>query len=243
MKMKKGLLTGLLTMLMCGAVSFPVEVPEAVANQSSSSTKSHTLSKRVDFADLHRVALVAAHSSGQGGQSPLMPPQSHAFGKSFEEWNVLDSQWAIESMHVGETDLSDTVGHVRFLPVPVETECGPCEFDVTLRPGTPFVASPFFVWGGTYEDPSIPPDNPADPILDFFFETTEIQVVLNGRVLMAGTGTELERFRYGPVYFDEPIVFAEPVPIDEGLKATSALFVVGIGAVYRPLPVGQHTLV
>ena len=39
------------------------------------------------------VALVAAHASGRGGQSPLMPPQSHAFGKSFEEWNVLYSQW------------------------------------------------------------------------------------------------------------------------------------------------------
>jgi hypothetical protein len=154
---------------------------------------------------------------------------------------VLYSQWAIESLFGEGTDLSDTVGHVRFLPA--ETGCGSFEFDVTLRPGTPFVASPFFVWGGTYDDPSMPNDNPADPILDFVFETTKIQVVLDGRVLMAGTGTELERFQYGPVYFDEPIVFAEPVPVGGGLHATSALFVAGIGAVYRPLPVGQHTLV
>ena len=94
------------------------------------------------------VALVAAHASGRGGQSPLMPPQSHAFGKSFEEWNVLYSQWVIESWFGEGTDLSDTVGHVRFLPVPAlaETGRGSCEcefeFDVTLRPGTPFVASP-----------------------------------------------------------------------------------------------------
>jgi hypothetical protein len=61
MKMKKGLVTGLLTTLMCGAVSFPVEVPEAVANQHSSCTKSATLSKRVDFADLHRARKILGH--------------------------------------------------------------------------------------------------------------------------------------------------------------------------------------
>ncbi|HEY5871168.1 MAG TPA: hypothetical protein VI542_37295, partial [Candidatus Tectomicrobia bacterium] len=144
------------------------------------------------------------------------------------------------------SDLSDTVGHVRFLPVPAPDEIGrgscECEFkfDVTLRPGTPFVASPFFVWGGTYEDPLVLDDNPADPVLEEIFKTTQIKVVLDDRVLMAGTGTELERFRYGPVYFDEPIVF--PGPVRPG-NSTSAIFVVGIGAVYRPLPVGQHTLV
>ena len=90
---------------------------------------------------------------------------------------------------------------------------------------------------------AVPDDDPADPFLDVVFETTDIQVVLDGRVLMAGTGTELVRFRYGPVYFDEPIVFPEPVPVGDDLNATSALFVAGIGAVYRPLPVGQHTLV
>ncbi|HEY5869605.1 MAG TPA: hypothetical protein VI542_29255 [Candidatus Tectomicrobia bacterium] len=61
MKMKKGLLTGLLTTLMCGAVSFPIEVPEAVANQGSSCTKSHTLSKRLDFANLHRARKILGH--------------------------------------------------------------------------------------------------------------------------------------------------------------------------------------
>ena len=61
MKMKKGLLTGVLTTLMCGAVSFPVEVPEAVANQGSSCTKSNTLSRRVDFADLRRARKLLGH--------------------------------------------------------------------------------------------------------------------------------------------------------------------------------------
>jgi hypothetical protein len=67
--------------------------------------------------------------------------------------------------------------------------------------------------------------------------------VLDGRVLLDGSGTELERFRFGPTYFDEPIVYAEPQPRGPDVNATAALFVRGIGAVYHPLPVGQHTLV
>ncbi|MGH8071557.1 MAG: hypothetical protein ACRERE_41260 [Candidatus Entotheonellia bacterium] len=178
---------------------------------------------------------------GQGGQPPLVPPQSHAFGKSFEQWNVLYSEWAIASGLGGATDLSETLGQVRFLPADL-FDPSP-EFHVTLPPGTPFVAPPFVVWGGRYDDPDVPDDNPADPILDDFFETAEIQTVLDGYVLLGGTGTELEPFRFGPVYFDEPIVFAEPQPSGPGLNSTAALFVVGIGSVYHPLPVGQHTLV
>ena len=104
------------------------------------------------------------------------------------------------------------------------------------------MAPPFFIFGERYADPNVPDDNPADPILDVFFETTEIQTVLDGRVLLNGTGTELERFRFGPVYFDEPIVYAEPHETPWA-STIAALFVVGIGSVYHPLPVGQHTLV
>jgi hypothetical protein len=185
--------------------------------------------------------LAPALSPGQGSKPPLVPPQSHAFGKSFEQWNVLYSEWAIASVLGGATDLSDTLGQVRFLPADL-SDPSP-EFHVTLPPGTPFVAPPFVVWGGRYDDPNVADDNPADPILDVFFENAEIQTILDGHVLLDGTGTELERFRFGPVYFDEPIVFDEPVPISPGLNSTAALFVVGIGSVYHPLPVGQHTLV
>ena len=47
------------------------------------------------------LGIVAASppSHGQDGQSPLMPPQSHAFGNSFEEWNVLQTQWALATGH------------------------------------------------------------------------------------------------------------------------------------------------
>jgi hypothetical protein len=68
MKMKKGLLAGLLATLMFGAVSFPVEVPEAVANQGSSCTKSNTLSKRVGFADLHRARKILGHKDPWANQ-------------------------------------------------------------------------------------------------------------------------------------------------------------------------------
>jgi hypothetical protein len=186
------------------------------------------------------VASAPALSPGQGNKPPLVPPQSRAFGKSFERWNVLYSEWAIASTLGGATDLRDTLGRVRFLP---DHAMGtPPEFHITLPPGTPFVAPPFYIFGERYADPDGPDDNPADPILDVFFETAEIQTVLNGRVLLDGTGTELEPFQFGPVYFDEPIVYAEPHATPFGLT-TAALFVVGIGSVYHPLPVGQHTLV
>jgi hypothetical protein len=68
MKMKKGLLAGLLATLMFGAVSFPVEVPEAVANQGSSCTKSNTLSKRLGFADLHRARKILGHKDPWANQ-------------------------------------------------------------------------------------------------------------------------------------------------------------------------------
>ena len=61
----------------------------------------------------------------------------------------------------------------------------------------------------------------ADP--DEFFETAVIRTVLEEHVLHDGTGTELAGFRFGPVYFDEPIVYAEPVPRGPGLNAIAAL--------------------
>jgi hypothetical protein len=187
------------------------------------------------------VASAPALSPGQGSQPPLVPPQSRAFGKSCERWNVLYSEWAIASTLGGATDLRDTRGRVHFLP---DKSMGtPPEFHITLPPGTPFVSPPFFTFGERSADPDVPDDNPADPILDFILETAKIQTALEGRVLRDGTATELERFQFGPVSFDEPIVYAEPQPRGPGLNSLAALLVVGIGSVYHPLPVGQHTLV
>jgi hypothetical protein len=180
---------------------------------------------------------------GQGGPSPLVPPQSHAFGKSFEAWNVLQTQRALEVGLGGGTTRSDTVGRVRLLPVDF-TNPRP-EFDITLPPGTPFVAAPLFLFGERYDDPTMPDDDPAElaSALEEIFATTHIRTEPDGQVLLDGTGTELAGFRFGPVFFDAPIVYADPQPRGEELNAVAALWVTGIGSVYHPLPVGEHTLV
>src|SRR4051812_14391604 len=81
-------------------------------------------------------ASVPALSSGQGGQSALLPPNANFRGKSFEEWNVLWAEWNIGTQLGGETDLRDTVEKVRFLPEPVFP--GVYEFDIVVAPGTAF---------------------------------------------------------------------------------------------------------
>ena len=80
-------------------------------------------------------------------------------------------------------------------------------------------------------------------LLALIFETTDIETVLDGEVLLDGTGADLEQYLFGPVYYNEPIVYAEPQPRGPDLNATAALWVMGIGSVYRPLPAGAHTLV
>jgi hypothetical protein len=182
---------------------------------------------------------------GRGGRSPLVPPQSHAFGKSFDEWNFLYTIWALG----GAQD--DTVGRVRFLPgaflvgEPDDIdEDGFAifidEFNIRLRPGTPFVLPPFLLVGETYDREDVPDDDPQDAFM--IFATTDIRVTLNGAVLMEGTGADLAEFVYGPTYFEEPIFYDEPQPRGPDLNAIAGIFTVGIGAVYHPLPVGEHTL-
>lgn len=189
------------------------------------------------------VALAPEICRAQGGQSPLAPPQSHTFGKPFEEWNVLQTQFAIATGLGGETALSDTIGRVRLLPGEFSTPTP--VFHIALSPGTPFVASPFFVYGERYDDASVPDDDPIElaPLLEEIFDDAEIQVVLDGRVLLESSGTELKRFLFGPVFFDTPVAYAAPQPRGPGLNSVAALWVMGIGAVYHPLSVGKHTLV
>jgi hypothetical protein len=118
-------------------------------------------------------------------------------------------------------------------------------FDIKLRPGTAFVTPPFFVFGERYDDPSVPDDDPlalAD-VLDAIFADLQVVTTLDGSTLLEGTGTELAEFRYGPVFLDKPIVYTVPQPRGGGLNSVAALWVMGIGSVYRPLAIGEHTLV
>ena len=60
--------------------------------------------------------------------------------------------------------------------------------------------------------------------------------------MLQGVASDLDAYRFGPVYFDPPIVYAEPRPRG-GPNAVEALFVEGIGSVYHPMSAGDHTLV
>jgi len=184
------------------------------------------------------VAAVSLNAHAQPGSSPLLPPNANFRGKSFEEWNVLYAEWAIAT-NLGGQSPSNTVKGVRFLPNQLGAP-GAYEFNVTLKPGTPFVAPPFPVFGEAYDNGT--QDDPNDPIIEWVFENTDVVVELDGQTLMDGTAAELANYRYGPVDFNPPIVYAEPQ--DRGFaNAIAATVTLGVGAVYRPLPVGQHTLV
>jgi hypothetical protein len=181
------------------------------------------------------LAAVSFDAHAGGDPSPLVPPNSHAYGKSFEEWNVLYARWFVET-NLGGQMPSDTVGHVRLLPA--RSTPGTYEFNVTLKPGTPFVAPPFPTFGEAYNN-GTPDDDPDDPFIVMVEALTHVRVVLDGRTLMDDTAADLAKYHYGPVYFDPPIPYAEPTDYD----STSAIWTEGIGAVYQPLPVGRHTLV
>src|SRR5262245_53405766 len=112
------------------------------------------------------ILMVSVHVGGQGKLSPLMPPQSNAFGFSFEALNVLQTQWAIDSELGGKT-LSSTARNVQFLPGAI-LGSGPV-FNVTLRAGTPFVSAPLFLFGERYDNPSVPDDDPSADFVDEFF--------------------------------------------------------------------------
>jgi hypothetical protein len=191
------------------------------------------------------IALIPALALAQGGSSPLVPPQSKAFGKSFDEWNTLAVQFAVADWFAATTNPSDTVGRVRFLPGDFSGDPD-VEFDVTMSPGTPFAAAPWFVFGERYDDPSVPDDDPVAlaPFLLEITATTRVRITLDGRVLLNGSSSsKLAPFVFGPTYFDEPIVFDDPQPRGPGLNSVAGLWAYGIGAVFRPLPPGEHTLV
>lgn len=182
------------------------------------------------------------HSSAFVSNSALVPAHSHAYGHSFEELNFLYTKWAIETGLGGGSDIPGGVGKVQFLPTSV-TGSGAFTFNVTLAPGTPFVAPTFFVFGERYDDPNVPDDKPGDLAALGIFETATINLVLDGKVVVNGVASDLKQLMYGPTYFDQPIVYTTPQSRGPGLNATAALFVQGIGTVFHPLSAGQHTLV
>jgi hypothetical protein len=169
------------------------------------------------------------------------PPHAKAFGKSLTEWMKLYWTWALGGDQAGQ------VGRVLFLPIP-EGELQPRddddpfifvgEADVTLQPGTPFVL-PVFTWVGETYVQDVPDD---EPLPDEIFTNMEVLVTLDGRTLIDSDTDDLGDFLFGPVDFDDVILYDEPQPRGENLDAAGAIWVQGIGFVHHPLSVGRHTL-
>ncbi|QDV34266.1 hypothetical protein [Tautonia plasticadhaerens] len=181
------------------------------------------------------VAMAPTLSFGQGGQSPLLPPNANFRGKSFTEWNVLALEWEIATS-LGGQDLPGTVQKVRFMPFNFAGD----EFDIRVKPGTAIAHPVLPIYGELYDDGT--QDDP-DADYSFLYEATFIDARLDGQVLFQGFASDYEPYSFGTVVLDGPIFYAEPQPRGPGLNAIAATFVFGTGAVFHPLPVGEHTLV
>jgi hypothetical protein len=182
------------------------------------------------------VAMAPSLSSGQDGQGALLPPNANFRGTSFADWNTLALEWEIATGLGGQV-LPDTIKDVRFLPGNFAGD----EFDIQIGPGTAIAFPAWPVFGEMYDDGT--QDDPNDPIIAFLYTVTTIESQLDGTVLLQGLASDLDSYSFGPVVLDEPIYYAEPQPRGPGLNAIAATFVFGIGSVYHPLPVGEHTLV
>src|SRR5262249_47368839 len=134
--------------------------------------------------------------------------------------------------------LSNTVKGVRFLPPTIGG--GEFEFEITVTAGTPIFLSSFYVFGEQYDDGTA--DNPADPILPFIFETTDVETCLDGQVVLSGTTSDMTDRLTGPSVFDEPIPYSTPQPRGPALNSVAATFTMGVGGIFPPLPVGTHTI-
>ncbi|RIK40928.1 MAG: hypothetical protein DCC55_13480 [Chloroflexi bacterium] len=183
------------------------------------------------------VLLLAVVSPVEAGAKKPAPPQSHAFGKALEEWQLLYFTW-----YLGGSQ-ADQVRNVRFLPLPEGEPTGEDptiivgELDLTLEVGTAFVLPVLTFIGETYvEDVADDEPLPAE-----IFTGAPVLVSLNGQPLIDSGVENLDKYLFGPVFFDPPILYDEPQPRGD-VNAAAAIFVQGIGFVYPPLPVGEHTL-
>lgn len=195
------------------------------------------------------VALVAGISVAIATAVQPLPPDSSFRGKTFDEWNTLAAENAISDF-LGIGGLPDTVKKVRLLPgaqTPGPGGQNEFEFDVVLAPGTGFCIPPWFAFGEAYDDGTVDDPVALADLLAEILATTYVKTELDGKVLVEGTGAELADYYYGPTYFDAPVPYAEPQFRFEGedgpVNAIAALWSIGVGSVYHPLPPGEHTLV
>jgi hypothetical protein len=159
-------------------------------------------------------------AGGNGNQSPgVLPPNSHAYGKSLSEWLELFMVDYLEHVYCGKT-LPSKVGNVQFLNAL-------CPADVTVKAGTALLGGVLAWYGELYEDGSI-----DDPSVDWLAGTIG-EVTLDGRTIVPN----LENY-YVPIrWLREPVLYQEPT--DYGSIAT--VYVEGYAFLIAPLPVGVHT--
>lgn len=174
-----------------------------------------------------------------GGKKPA-PPQSHAFGKTLAEWNTAYWTWFLQ----GGSPETGQVGHVLFLPIPqdgVPSGENPVvyvgELDVTMRRGTAFVLPVLAYLGERYGESGVPDD--AFLPREIFTEGV-IKVELDGATLIDGAVDDLDAYYY-EASFAQPIPYGVPQPRGE-FTAVAGIWTQGIGFVYPPMSVGQHTL-
>jgi hypothetical protein len=183
------------------------------------------------------------------GSAQLLPP-GDLNGKSFQQWGLDWSKWAVPLTGPGfivlDPSRQDTVNGVRYLPV-AAFEVKDFTTNLTIEPGTALFGSPFFIYGERYDDGH--EDNPADPLIGMILDEATVRVTLNGAVLLDGTASSLAARQFGPSFFPEPIPYTTPQqrgpdgsPLGQGLFAIAAVWTQGIGTMYTSLPRGQHTL-
>jgi hypothetical protein len=178
--------------------------------------------------------VLASVPAAQADSNKVLPPHSNAFGKSLAEWQLTYWSWFLGGG-------SDKVGNVRLMPLPAGTDddndgVWVGSMDVAFEPGEAFML-PISMWiGERYEGyPAVPDDAP--PAASSITDGTTV-ITMDGKTLIDSTTEDVSKYWIGPVYFDEPLPYAEPT----SYGAVAAVFVEGIGFVHAPMSKGAHTL-
>ena len=200
-----------------------------------------TLKRRTTVALLGSLLLLGSVSTAPRSQAQA-PPQSSAYGHTLSEWMGI----YFRSYFTGGPD---TVGRVKLLPFPAGTYVSgagspddPALFvghlDLTLKPGTPFVLPITTLYGESYLPEAGFPSNP-DPVFPrSFFDSSIVKIVVDGKTIIDGDREDKFRYYVGPVFFDPPILYAQPT----GYGSLSADFIQGFIFAHPPLSKGVHTM-
>jgi hypothetical protein len=169
------------------------------------------------------------------------PARSSAGGHSLGEWMARYTAWSLGGDQPGQE--KSTV----FLPLPPE-EPDPTDptivvgtMDLSLRQGQRFALLLFGVYGESYLEPGVPDDDPADYPVDIFNDA-RVLLTLDGKSIIDSTTGDPSDFFFDTEFFDEAVVYDEPVEHAPDLHSVAALWVKGLGFVHAPLSKGHHTL-